>query len=466
MDTLFEKHLSRLKAYGQEHLLRFWHTLGEDEKKKFSLELDALDLELMHRLFHETVAKNEGASQTEEAPAPITPLRGRAWNDLSIGDRAAMANSGMRAIRDGKVAAFLVAGGQGTRLGHQGPKGTFDIGLPSRKSLFQIQAERLLKLGHTSGRPLPWYIMTSADNHEATTGFFEKHRHFGINPADIFFFQQDQLPVVDAFGQILLDDKGSLSQGPNGNGGCFLGLSRSGALADMQRRGIEWVFVYSVDNALVKMCDPHFVGFAMASGAPAASKAVAKTGPDERVGVFCRRGGRPSVIEYSELQADLRHATDPDGRLTYGAGNIAVHLFSRAFLEREAASPLPYHAAHKRIPFMGPDGIRQEPQAPNAWKFELFMFDLFPRAESMAVLEVTREEEFAPVKNREGVDSPQSARDLVLGMHKRWAEQIGWRPEKPGDVLEISPLVSYAGEGLNLAKIQASRNSNGIYLVE
>jgi UDP-N-acetylglucosamine/UDP-N-acetylgalactosamine diphosphorylase len=422
MDSGYENLLSRLKPHGQEHLLRFWHELNDSQRESLTAEIEALDLELIGKLFREAVpapgTQNVREDLLAESAAAIAPLRGRAWNDFSIGERATMANSGMRAVRDGKVAAFLVAGGQGTRLGHAGPKGTFNIGLPSGKSLFQLQAERLLKLGQIAGRPLPWYIMTSADNHAATTGFFTDHKHFGLNPSDVFFFQQDQLPVVDALGQILLDSKSAISQGPNGNGGCFLGLSRSGALADMKRRGIEWVFIYSVDNALVKMCDPHFVGYAIASGLPAASKAVAKAGPEERVGVFCKREGRPSVIEYSELSPEMRHARDADGRLTYGAGNIAVHLFSRAFLEREAATPLPYHAAHKRIPYVGPNGSRQEPSAPNAWKFELFMFDLFPRAENMAVLEVVREEEFAPVKNRDGVDSPQTARELVLNYAK------------------------------------------------
>jgi len=225
----------------------------------------------------------------------------------------------MKALREGKAAAFLVAGGQGTRLGHEGPKGTFDIGLPSGKSLFQLQAERLLKLSKDCGKTVPWYIMTSRDNHAATTAFFEVNHFFGLNRNDVMFFSQAELPVLDSNGKVLLAEKGRVSLGPNGNGGCFPALKSSGALEDMKRRGVEWVFTYSVDNALVKVCDPAFIGFTLASNLPAASKAVAKSGPSERVGVFCLRNDGPSVIEYSEMTPEMCAEKNAQGRLVYGA---------------------------------------------------------------------------------------------------------------------------------------------------
>ncbi len=461
MDSRYEDLLNHVKPFGQEHLLRFWHDLDEEQRDILAQEIKSTDFPLIARLFREGQTPEEGAA------AEPSPLRGKAWNSFGIFERAAMANSGMRALRDGKVAAFLVAGGQGTRLGHEGPKGTFDIGLPSHKSLFQLQAERIGKLGRIAGKAIPWYVMTSLDNHAATEEFFRRNAFFGLKESDIFLFQQGQLPVVDSLGQILLEEKHRLSQGPNGNGGCFLGLESSGALDDMKKRGVEWVFVYSVDNALVKVCDPHFVGFAMASSQPAASKAVAKAGPEERVGVFCLRNGRPSVIEYSELSEQQRQARNTEGQLLFGSGNIAVHLFRRDFLAQESIAPLPYHVAHKRIPFLDAAGLKQNPPTPNAYKFELFMFDMFPRATGMAVLEVVREEEFAPVKNREGADSPETARALVLSLHRTWAIATGCtEAQLSSNSVEISPRLSYAGEGLTADQILAVSPKDGAISVE
>src|SRR5690606_31369760 len=215
------------------------------------------------------------------------------------------------------------------------------------------------------------------------TGFFRDHANFGLGPEQVMFFPQAEFPLTDEAGKILLAEKGRLAMGPNGNGGCFPALKASGALDDMRRRGVEWVFFYSVDNALVRVCDPEFIGFAMEAGLPAASKAVAKASPEERVGVFCLRDGSPSVIEYSEMSPEMCAARDAEG-LLYGSANIAVHLFRREFLEENADAALPWHVAHKKIPHVGSDGNPVVPSSPNAYKFELFMFDLFPRAPGMA----------------------------------------------------------------------------------
>ena len=241
-----------------------------------------------------------------------------------------------------------------------------------------------------------------------------------------------------------------MSLGPNGNGGCFPALKQSGALDDMRRRGVEWVFTYSVDNALVKVCDPVFLAFAAQSGLPAASKAVAKASPEERVGVFCLRDGKPSVIEYSEMTPEMCAARDDSG-LLYGSANIAVHLFHVDFLEANAATSLPYHAAHKKIPHVDTTGTFVTPEKPNAYKFELFMFDLFPRAPGMAVLEVERASEFAPVKNRDGQDSPASARAMITELHRGWAMKAGVHGADMAEAVEVSPLTSYAGEDLTKA---------------
>lgn len=439
--------------HGQEHLLRFVGELPEVEQEALAEEILSLDFPKVAAL-HRDLVKAQAADKGPDGE--VEPLRAKAWEDYPIAERAAMANLGMRALREGKVAAFLVAGGQGTRLGHEGPKGVFDIGLPSRKSLFQLQAERILRLSRQAGKAIPWYIMTSEENHAETTAFFRERRNFGLPERDLIFFKQGRLPVVDSEGRILLASKGRISQGPNGNGGCFLALKESGALDDMKRRGVEWVFFYSVDNALVKVCDPHFVGFAIGSGLPAASKAVVKAGPDEKVGVLCTKGGRPSVVEYSEMTPEMLAARAPDGRLRFESANIAIHLFTRAFLEAGAGAALPYHVAHKKISHVGPTGDTVTPTSPNAWKFELFMFDLFPLAEGMGGLLVRREEEFAPVKNRDGVDSPATARALLLDLHRKWALAAGLSEEELlGKQIEVSPLTSLAGEGVNPAMIRS-----------
>jgi UDP-N-acetylglucosamine pyrophosphorylase len=439
----------RLRWHGQDHLLRFWDELDDPRRARLLEEIEGVDFDLITRLHRELAPA--GAGNPPGASDAIAPLSGRAWDSFGLGERAALSNAGMRALREGKAAAFLVAGGQGTRLGFDGPKGACDIGLPSGKSLFQLQAERLLRLERQCGKPIPWYIMTSRENHPQTQSFFAERGSFGLRPEMITFFPQGELPVVDEAGKILLSEKHRLSLGPNGNGGCFRALADHGALEDMRRRGVEWVFVYSVDNALARVCDPRFLGFALASEFPVAAKAVPKAHPGERVGVFCRRNGRPSVLEYSEMSPEMCEARDESGGLLYGAANIAIHLFRRDFLEELAAADLPFHAAYKGIPHVNANGEKVASQTPNAHKFEMFMFDAFPRAPGMAVLEVNRSEEFAPVKNGTDAraDTPETARRMVLDLHRDWALAAGYsESELNGLEVEVSPLTSYAGEGL------------------
>ncbi len=451
-----------VSQYGQEHLLHFIDELSQAEQNSLISQILSVDFSELARLHKHLVTENS----QENVAEVFEPLQARKWDACAINERAAMSNQGMRALREGKVAAFLVAGGQGTRLGHAGPKGVFDIGLPSHKSLFQIQAERLRNLSRQSGKVIPWYIMTSNENHAETVAYFTEHNWFEIPQSEIFFFQQGEMPLVDEQGRILLASKGRLAMGANGNGGCFLALSKSGAMEDMRRRCIEYVFVYSVDNALVRICDPRFLGYAIQSGLPIASKAVVKADPSEKVGVLCRRNGRPSILEYSEMTEDMLMAKDTHGMSLYASANIAVHLFTLNFLEKHCATSLPFHIAHKRIAYIDPKGVLVNPVAPNAYKFEMFMFDLFPLAEDMAALLVQREEEFAPVKNKDGVDSPASARALLLSLHRNWALATGLsEKELQNRIVEISPLVSYAGEGIDPAAIR-SQLKNPSILVE
>ncbi len=442
----FNQARTLVSRHGQEHLLQFIDELPQAEKNFLIDQILSVDFSELAHLHKQLVTGKSKESFAEV----FEPLPARNWDEYAITERATMSNQGMRALREGKVAAFLVAGGQGTRLGHAGPKGVFDIGLPSHKSLFQIQAERLRSLSRQSGKIIPWYIMTSIENHAETVAYFRENNWFEIPQSDILFFQQGEMPLVDEQGRILLASKGQLAMGANGNGGCFLALSKSGALEDMRRRGVEYIFVYSVDNALVRICDPRFLGFAIQSGLPIASKAVVKAAPSEKVGVLCRRNGRPSILEYSEMTEDMLTAQDNHGMPLYASANIAVHLFTRNFLEKHCAASLPFHLAHKRIPYIDPEGNLVHPTAPNAYKFEMFMFDLFPLAQDMAALLVKREEEFAPVKNKDGVDSPGTARAMLLNLHRNWALAAGLSQEElQNRIVEISPLVSYAGEGLD-----------------
>jgi UDP-N-acetylglucosamine/UDP-N-acetylgalactosamine diphosphorylase len=443
--------------YGQSHLLRFYDQLSPAAQSNLLEQISAIDFELMNSLYHNVVLN---PPELLEANC-LAPLSAHNWAGCDAATRIGLWDRGLSLISGGKVAAVLVAGGQGTRLGHSGPKGTYDIGLPSGKSLFQLQTERLLNLGRKAGKIIPWYIMTSADNHAATTEYFRANRYFGYPAADIFFFSQDQLPVLDASGQILLAERGKISLGPNGNGGCFLALAKSQALADMNRRGVDWVFLYGIDNVLVRICDPGLIGFAAANHFPAVNKTVAKASPEENVGVLGYRNGRPAVIEYTELPPELAHQRDAAGKLRYGNGNIVTHLFRRDFLEQNAGSNLPYHVAHKKIPTIDANGDPILPAAPNAYKFELFMFDIFPLLSDMAALQVRREEEFAPVKNKEGADSPATARNLLFALHRQWLLQAGVHPDLLRErAVEISPLLSLAGEGLEKEPLEAFLKEN------
>lgn len=434
-----------LEAYGQEHLLRFYGELSDNSRRKLLDQVQRLDLEKLATIWNKAAA----ASDETRTGDDIAPIQAYDSGEFTAEERRRYEDAGWAMLRQGQVGAIVVAGGQGSRLGYDGPKGTFDIGLPSGKSLFQLQAERLLNLGAKAGRAIPWYVMTSPDNHDDTVRFFERSDYFGMRSDDVFFFTQGVMPAMDADGRILLADKDAISLAPSGNGDCFAALQRSGALADMKRRGLVWLFYYNVDNALVKVADPLFVGVAAFQPYPVAAKAVDKSGPEERVGILYRKAGRPAVVEYTVIPDRLKYAEDAQGKLLYGLGNISMQLFRLDFIERYAGAELPYEMAHKKISCIGPSGEAIEPDKPNAYKFERFIFDYFPLADDITVLKVKRDEEFAPVKNKDGEDSPATARKLVYALYRKWLLEAGVSPDRLGDRdVEISPLLSYAGEGL------------------
>ena len=413
MDRKAEEAKAILKKYGQEHLLNHYDKLDEKHKRELLDQINNINFELINSLYKNT--KKELKKQEDE----ITPIeyldKYKLYDDYKYYE-----NIGKKAIKEGKLAAVTMAGGQGTRLGHDGPKGTYDIGLDSHKSLFELLADNLKEEGKKYGVVIPWFIMTSKENNKATIDFFEKHKFFGYQKdKNIFFFVQGELPMIDTEGKILIGEDGLVKQAADGHGGIYESLVKNGMTEKMRHMGIEWVFIGGVDNCLVKMVDPVLMGIAIDKKVTVACKSVVKVNPHEKVGVFCRRNGKPNVIEYSEITEDMAEARDENGELLYGESHILCNLFSVDAIERMGANPLPYHVAFKKATYIDKDGNLVVPNSPNAYKFEAFLFDAFGSVDDMAVLRVKREEEFAPVKNADsaGVDCPRTARELYKKYH-------------------------------------------------
>ena len=395
-----------LKKYSQEHLLNEYEKLDEVNQKRLLDQIEHIDFELINSLYNNT--KKE-VNVGENKISPIEYLD----KDRLNGYYKGFQETGEKAIRAGKLAAVTMAGGQGTRLGHKGPKGTFDIGLESHKSLFELLSDSLKEQGKKYDVMIPWFIMTSEENNDETIAFFEKNRNFGYEKdKNLFFFKQGELPMVDTEGKILIGENGLIKEAADGHGGIYEALVKNGMTKKMRELGVEWIFIGGVDNCLVKMVDPILMGIAIQKHVTAAGKSVVKANPQEKVGVFCKRNGRPSVVEYTEIPKEMAEATDSRGELIYGESHILCNLFNINAVERMGTKPLPYHVAYKKATYIDKNGNKVVPDGPNAYKFEAFLFDAFGELDDMAVLRVKREEEFAPVKNATGVDSPETAREL------------------------------------------------------
>ena len=306
----------------------------------------------------------------------------------------------------------------GTRLGHNGPKGTFDFGLESHKSIFEVLCDNLKEAYKKYNIYVPWYIMTSKQNYEETIAFFKEKNYFNYPKENIYFFKQGELPVLNEEGKLLLDREGKLNEAADGHGGIFVSMRKNGVIEDMKQRGIKWAFIGPVDNILVKMVDAIFVGLCEEKKVLAGGKSIIKAYPEERVGVFCKKQGKPSVIEYTEISKEMSEMTDENGNLVYGESHINCNLFHIDAIEEISKDKLPYHSAHKKIEYLGKNRQIVNPEMPNAYKFEAFIFDAFEQLDDMAILRVKREEEFAPIKNAEGKDSPETARNLYKKFHK------------------------------------------------
>ena len=414
MDTNLEEVKSILKKYGQEHLLNHYDGLSEEKKKELLEQINDIDFELVNDLYNST---KQTKTKNDDKIEAIDYLDKFKLND----EYKYYENIGKKAIKEGKLAAVTMAGGQGTRLGHNGPKGTYDIGLDSHKSLFELLCDNLKEEGKKYGVTIPWFIMTSRENNKDTVEFFEKHRYFGYQKnKNIFFFEQGELPMMDTEGKILIGEDGLVKLAADGHGGIYESLVKTKMTNKMRELGVEWVFIGGVDNCLVKMVDPVLMGIAIDKKVTVACKSVVKDNPHEKVGVFCRRNGKPNVIEYSEITDEMAEAVDENGELLYGESHILCNLFSIDAIERMGAEPLPYHVAYKKAKYIDKDGNLVVPDSPNAYKFEAFLFDAFGEVDDMAILRVKREEEFAPVKNSDekGVDCPKTARELYKKFYK------------------------------------------------
>ena len=354
---------------------------------------------------------------------------------------------GQELIKAGKVGAFVVAGGQGTRLGFGGPKGCYPTSAIKNKTLFQIFAETILFAQKKYDTVIPWYIMTSPLNHEATLAAFEENDYFGLNKDDVFMFMQGTMPNFQFDGKIFLSDKDEVAQSPDGHGGSLKALYVSGAVADMQRRGVEHLSYFQVDNPLIKIVDPLFIGLHAKAGGQMSSKTLLKAYPKEKVGNFCIVDGRINVIEYSDLPDEQSEKTNADGTLVFQLGSIAIHIISRSFLEEINAEGfgLPFHKAIKKIPYINEAGEKVTPEDTNGVKLETFVFDALPMAEKSIILETLREEEFAPVKNKEGLDSPAVTREMMTDRAAKWIEAAGVSVPRDAEgkvacVIEMSSL--------------------------
>lgn len=400
-----------LQKYGQEHLLNSFNSLSKEKQSELLDTILTTNFKQMQELYETTKIKANFENVKLEPIAHVTKA------DLSQEELEKYTSLGENAIKNGKLAVVTMAGGQGTRLGHNGPKGTYDLGLESHKSIFEILCDTMKEACEKYSVTIPWYLMTSDANHEDTIQFFKNHNYFGYPKEAVSFFIQGKLPMIDAEGKILLDEDGTIKQAADGHGGIFEAMRKNGVLYDMKEKGIEWVYIGGVDNVLAKMVDPVLTGLAISEGTLMAGKSVVKANSHERVGVFCKKDNKPNVIEYTEISDELAEATDAKGELLYGESHILCNQFHLSALEQISQNKLPYHVAFKKASYLNDKGEVVQPTEPNAYKFEAFLFDAFSTVDAMSILRVKREDEFAPVKNAEGVDSPETARALYKAFY-------------------------------------------------
>ena len=396
-----------LKKYNQEHIIKFLEKLNDEKAEQLIKQIQKIDLHQITELYNSTKKTVEFKESKIEALKYLDKAK------LTKEQKEKFDNLGIKVVKNNQYAIVTMAGGQGTRLGHNGPKGTFKLDVYGKgKYLFEILVDNLKEANQKYGVTINWYIMTSKENNEETVKFLEKNNYFGYDKNHVKIFTQSELPIVDINGKLMMGKDYKIKEASDGNGGTYSSLRRSGCLSDMKEKGIKWVFIGSVDNALLKMVDVTLLGMAISQGVQIASKSVVKANPHEKVGVFCKMNGHPKVIEYTELPEKMAEETDSDGELKFGESHIMCNLYTIEAIEKISKEILMYHSAFKKNSYIDLDGKEIIPQEPNSYKFESFIFDAFEFFDDIAILRGKREDDFAPVKNKEGVDSPKTAKEL------------------------------------------------------
>lgn len=396
-----------LKQYHQEHI--------NVENEEMAEQILNIDFEKMQELYE--LAINKKCVNNIENIEPVKAINPAKLKEDEINKYRKL---GEDAIKAGKFAIAIMAGGQGTRLGHNGPKGTFEIELNSKvKSLFEVIVDKLKEAYEKYNIYLNCYIMTSPQNHQETITFFEEKEYFDYPKQCIKFFKQDDLPLMDKNGKLILGEDGLIKQASDGNGGIFYSMAEKGILDELKKKKIEWIFIGSVDNLLVKYVDTLLLGLAIEKQVKIATRTVLKNNPQERVGVLCKKNGKVKVIEYTEIPEEMRLAVNENGEILYGESHIMCNLFNIEAIEKASTKELKYHVAEKKAEFIDKDGNLVKPEEPNCYKFEKFIFDSFCLFDEIAILRGKREEDFAPIKNAEGVDSPKTAKKLYEDFMKK-----------------------------------------------
>ena len=443
LESRYQECLKTLRERGQEHVLRWWGELGPDKQEQLLADVESIPWDVLDPLIPSLVLKRpERSVPADLSPAPVYPQE----PDPSQAALYAEATElGRDFIRAGKVAAFTVAGGQGTRLGVDGPKGTVVVTPVGDRTLFELFAETVRAARGRYRAVIPWYIMTSPANHDETLEYFQQHGFFGLSDEDVVLFPQGMLPALDFEGRLLLHSKHRLALAPDGHGGSLKALVNSGALRDMQTRGAQIISYFQVDNPLVKPFDPLFIGLHARTGSEMSTKVTAKADDLECVGNVCMHDGKVLIVEYTDLPDELAHARNDDGRRKFDAGNLAIHALSTAFVERVVARSfqMPFRRADKKVAYVDNDGAAVRPTAPNAVKLETLVFDALPLATNPLVLEVDRAEEFSPVKRPTGVDSLADAQRDQVRRACRWLEGAGVTvPRGPDGEPDVTVIIS------------------------
>lgn len=457
-DQRYQKAAKILIDNGQGQLLTFYEQLSDPQKRHLLNQIECLDFSQIPAWIANYVKNTQPVAVPDQfkpvpayPPSPAGPAQQEKYK--------AVRKLGAELLSAGKVAAFIVAGGQGTRLGFDGPKGDFPISPIKNKTLFQIFGETILAVGEKYEASLCWYVMTSLLNHTATFEIFESNNYYGLDKSDVFIFQQGTLPNFAFDGKILLTGKANIAAGPDGHGGSLKALYASGALADMKTRGIDYISYWQVDNPLVNIFDPLFIGLHALDNAEMSAKALVKSHPTEKVGNFCLVNGKVTVIEYIDLPDKQAHKQNQDGSLVFELGSIGIHIISTTFVERlnRGGFALPIHRAVKKIPHIDSSGNTVTPTELNGVKLETFVFDALPLASKSVILQTVRSEEFAPIKNATGENSPDVTRQMMIARAAAWLGSAGVSiPRKPDGspdcVIEIAPSFALSPEDVKTKK--------------